>query len=975
MVNDIALHRGGPHARPRAAAAGLPPVGVHPEPAAGLHQGRLRRPVPGPPVEPGVRGVERRGPALRARSPTRSTGRCASWRACGIDTETHAAAARGRLLHQPRGADPRLRGGAHPPGLAHRRLVRLLGPHALDRRAHPPARRRPRRVPVRASATRSAARSARPPPPTRSLGAVRGAQPRAHPRPAHPHHPHGRRQDRATACRRCCAAVRDAGHPVVWACDPMHGNTFTAAERPQDPPLRRRPARDRRLLRRPPRPRAPGPAACTSSSPATTSPSAWAAPRRSSTPTSTTATRRCATPGSTAASRSTWPSGSPSCSSSAEPRRRARDAGTGASTPPEIVDRLRVGYSTIPDRECRLSGSTGRFRPQSSGFDRPPGPECAAMADLAIDAGIAADIAKFERAARPLPRRRPRRGRLPRLPPEQRHLRPAPGRPQPDGAHQGARTASITPEQLDMHGRHRRRPTRRGWGHLTTRQNMQFHFVRARAGARRHARPGVGRPHHPRGLRRHRPQRAGLPPRRRLPLRGARHHARGPRPRSSTSCATRSPSACPASSRSTSPAATPTAARRCSTTSASIAATRTLDDGTVEAGFRVFIAGGLGANPHPALALEEFTAREDLLPTIEAVLRVFDQAGNRDNKLRARLKWLVDTLGFDELQRRVLKVRHLLLGLVHVARRHPRRGREGAATRPPGVGRRRRAHRRSGQGTPGRAAPHRRRTSAGTTPTSCAASPRAPSRPIAYARLGDITADQFRALASIQRELGAEVRITNRQNLVFRGLTEAQLPDALRAPRRHRHGRARRRAGPRRRRLPRRRHLQPRRHPEPRPGRRHRRPRSRRRAWPRSAACASTSPAAPTRCGQHHIADIGFFGAERRAHGQSAPGYQMLLGGYVGAGADPLRREGAAPPGQERPRGRRAGRAPLRRRAQRRRDVPRLDRPRRRRQGHRRRRCKELDEFPTPDEDPDFYVDYGETGPYVAEIGESECAT
>ena len=36
---------------------------------------------------------------------------------------------------------------------------------------------------------------------------------------------------------------------------------------------------------------------------------------------------------------------------------------------------------------------------------------------------------------------------------------------------------------------------------------------------------------------------------------------------------------------------------------------------------------------------------------------------------------------------------------------------------------------------------------------------------------------------------------------------------------------------------------------------------------------------------------------------------------------------------------------------------------------------KELDVFPKPDENPDFYVDYGETGPYVAEIGESECAT
>ena len=32
----------------------------------------------------------------------------------------------------------------------------------------------------------------------------------------------------------------------------------------------------------------------------------------------------------------------------------------------------------------------------------------------------------------------------------------------------------------------------------------------------------------------------------------------------------------------------------------------------------------------------------------------------------------------------------------------------------------------------------------------------------------------------------------------------------------------------------------------------------------------------------HHTSDIGFFGAERRAHGQSAPGYQMLLGGHVG---------------------------------------------------------------------------------------------
>jgi len=93
-----------------------------------------------------------------------------------------------------------------------------------------------------------------------------------------------------------------------------------------------------------------------------------------------------------------------------------------------------------------------------------------------------------------------------------------------------------------------------------------------------------------------------------------------------------------------------------------VAVNRPLPDGTVEAGFRVFMAGGLGANPHPAVALEEFTARDDLLATIESILRVQDHHGNRDNKLRARLKWLVDTMGIDELRTRIFKERKFLIG-------------------------------------------------------------------------------------------------------------------------------------------------------------------------------------------------------------------------------------------------------------------------------------------------------------------------
>ena len=53
-------------------------------------------------------------------------------------------------------------------------------------------------------------------------------------------------------------------------------------------------------------------------------------------------------------------------------------------------------------------------------------------------------------------------------------------------------------------------------------------------------------------------------------------------------------------------------------------------------------------------------SREDLLPTIEAILRVEGNYGNRDNKLRARLKWLVDTMGIDELRERILKERRFL---------------------------------------------------------------------------------------------------------------------------------------------------------------------------------------------------------------------------------------------------------------------------------------------------------------------------
>ena len=79
----------------------------------------------------------------------------------------------------------------------------------------------------------------------------------------------------------------------------------------------------------------------------------------------------------------------------------------------------------------------------------------------------------------------------------------------------------------------------RGWGHITTRQNIQFHFVQLERIPEVMRRARLGRAHHPRGLRRHRPQRAWAAtspaP---APTRSSTSR-RGPRPPSSTSCATR----------------------------------------------------------------------------------------------------------------------------------------------------------------------------------------------------------------------------------------------------------------------------------------------------------------------------------------------------------------------------------------------------------------------------------------------------
>ena len=401
-----------------------------------------------------------------------------------------------------------------------------------------------------------------------------------------------------------------------------------------------------------------------------------------------------------------------------------------------------------------------------------------------------------------------------------------------------------------------------------------------------------------------------------------------------------------------------------------IAVSRTLDDGTVEHGFRVFVAGGLGANPHPALAIEEFTAKEDLLPTIESILRVFEQTGERDNKLRARMKWVVDELGFEEVQRRVLKTRTLLPassswpgGIPDIVKERgdTAAGLAASATPTP-----------VGQGVPvsiGGASPYARWEAANVVRGVANGTVSA----YAWCELGDVTATQFRGLASIVRDFGVDIRVSNRQNFVLRDLREDQLADLF--ERLTALGMAE-------------------------PGAELLRDvvscpgadtcslavtqsRGLAKAIGEALEAEGLADVGGLRinisgcmnsCGQHHIADIGFFGVERRAHGESAPGYQMLLGGYVGQESIHF--------------GDKALRVPAKAAAQATVNVVRrfvdersaaesfrswMDRV-----GGAKSlalELKPLGEFPTPEEGPDYYIDFDETGPYVAEVGESECAT
>jgi sulfite reductase (ferredoxin) len=187
------------------------------------------------------------------------------------------------------------------------------------------------------------------------------------------------------------------------------------------------------------------------------------------------------------------------------------------------------------------------------------------------------------------------------------------------------------------------------------------------------------------------------------------------------------------------------------------------EHGQERRGFAFYIGGGLGSVPYQAQLFAAFVPAEELLPLAQAICRVFARLGEKRNRARARLKFLVAKLGVEEFRRLVLEERAILpadpiwtayLDDLHRTDEQPLR---------PG----------------GPLAPAPYPAGLSTWMASNVMAQRQPGYAVATVclPLGDITAYQMRALADIARRYnGGRARTTVEQNIVLRWVSQADLP-------------------------------------------------------------------------------------------------------------------------------------------------------------------------------------------------------
>ena len=385
-------------------------------------------------------------------------------------------------------------------------------------------------------------------------------------------------------------------------------------------------------------------------------------------------------------------------------------------------------------------------------------------------------------------------------------------------------------------------------------------------------------------------------------------------------------------------------------------------DGKEGRGFQLYVGGGLGPSPRVAQLLEEFTPCDGLLPTVAAIVRVFDRLGNRENRNMARMKFVLHKLGIEQFRKLVFQERTGLEATLAghfpaiVAWEEDRPHHEEPVP----------------QGSPGGSGDPSylrwRKTNV------------LDQKQAEYAmvhvrlELGDITPIQLRTLAFAARQFGdGTVRSTNQQNFILRWVRIDRITSLYRVlasvglanPSAERLGDVT--------------------------------------ACPGADTCqlgitSSRGLAAalgdlfrdglsdladetgirikisgcPNSCGQHHIASIGFYGGAKKFHGQQAPTYQMLLGASLEPGQVHYARPVAKVPAKNIPGAIQA----LLRVYQRDRQIGEQFNQFLNRFGPDQLKAvlKPFTELPPVSEAPDHYVDYQSEGAFSVKTGPGECA-
>jgi sulfite reductase (ferredoxin) len=298
-----------------------------------------------------------------------------------------------------------------------------------------------------------------------------------------------------------------------------------------------------------------------------------------------------------------------------------------------------------------------------------------------------------------------------------------------------------------------------------------------------------------------------------------------------------------------------------------VVATKRNENGIEKRGFEVYVGGGLGAVPYQAKLLEEFVAPEELLPLAQSIARIFARLGEKKNRNRARIKFLIQDVGIDKFRELVREERRALMpdprwtDFVKDAEDF-----EEVPLRPSGpwpslfshsferwMRTNTRLQKQNGYLTVSIALP-----------------------------LGDITANQLRSLADIVRRFTFEtIRTTVEQNFVIRWVSQTDLAELYTAL--HAVGLAeptagtivdivscpgtdtcklgisssRGLAGELRQRLA---------------EKSYQLDEAVQNLHIKVSGCFNS-------CGQHHVADIGFYGVSRKISGYAVPHFQVVLGG------------------------------------------------------------------------------------------------